>query len=387
MDINDRVIAALADVLEPEIRKPLTELDLVGEPETSWGKIVVPVMTIADPLPYEEELRSTVLKALVDAEIGKRVEVRLVPLSDQGLLRLRQVLKPATDFESNAMSNPIGHEQGRPNQFMEPGSKTRVLGISSGKGGVGKSSTTVNLAIALADRGRQVGILDADVYGFSVPKMLGINRNPLMVDDLMLPPVAYGVKCISVGFFVSDDTPVIWRGPMLHKALEQFLVDVYWGDLDYLLLDMPPGTGDVALSMGQYLPKSEIFVVTTPQLAAQRVAQRSAYAAKKLKLPLRGVIENMSWFTGDDGKKYQLFGEGGGESLAGDLGVPLIAQIPLVPGVREGGDDGVPVTVSAPESEASQAYSNLAAAIDSMGPARVYKSELKVTSSSGSSQG
>jgi ATP-binding protein involved in chromosome partitioning len=381
MDINDRVIAALADVLEPEIRKPLTELDLVGEPETSWGKIVVPVMTIADPLPYEEELRSTVLKALVDAEIGKRVEVRLVPLSDQGLLRLRQVLKPATDFESNAMSNPIGHEQGRPNQFMEPGSKTRVLGISSGKGGVGKSSTTVNLAIALADRGRQVGILDADVYGFSVPKMLGINRNPLMVDDLMLPPVAYGVKCISVGFFVSDDTPVIWRGPMLHKALEQFLVDVYWGDLDYLLLDMPPGTGDVALSMGQYLPKSEIFVVTTPQLAAQRVAQRSAYAAKKLKLPLRGVIENMSWFTGDDGKKYQLFGEGGGESLAGDLGVPLIAQIPLVPGVREGGDDGVPVTVSAPESEASRAYSKLAAAIDSMGPARVYKSELKVTSS------
>lgn len=387
MDINDRVIAALADVLEPEIRRPLPELGLVGEPETSWGKVVVPVMTIADPLPYQEELRTAVLKALVNAEIGKRLEVRLVPLSDQGLLRLRQVLKPATDFESNAVSNPIGHEQGRPNQFMEPGSKTRVLGISSGKGGVGKSSTTVNLAIALADRGRQVGILDADVYGFSVPKMLGINRNPLMVDDLMLPPVAFGVKCISVGFFVSDDTPVIWRGPMLHKALEQFLVDVYWGDLDYLLLDMPPGTGDVALSMGQYLPKSEIFVVTTPQLAAQRVAQRSAYAAKKLKLPLRGVIENMSWFTGDDGKKYQLFGEGGGKSLADDLGVPLIAQIPLVPSVREGGDDGVPVTVSAPESEASQAYSNLAAAIDSMGPARVYKSELKVTSSSGSSQG
>lgn len=380
MEINDRIIVALADVLEPEIRRPLVELGLVGEPETSWGKLVIPVMTIADSLPYEEELRSAVLTALADAEIGKRLEVRLVPLSDQGILRLRQLLKPATDSESNAVANPIGHEQGRPNQFMEPGSKTRVLGISSGKGGVGKSSTTVNLAIALAERGREVGILDADVYGFSVPKMLGINRNPLMVDDLMLPPVAFGVKCISVGFFVSDDTPVIWRGPMLHKALEQFLVDVYWGDLDYLLLDMPPGTGDVALSMGQYLPKSEIFVVTTPQLAAQRVAQRSAYAAKKLKLPLRGVIENMSWFTGDDGKKYQLFGEGGGKSLARDLGVPLVAQIPLVPSVREGGDEGVPVTVSAPESEASRAYSNLAAAIDSMGPARVYKSELKVMS-------
>lgn len=380
MDMNDRIIAALANVIEPEIRRPLIELGLVGEPETSWGKIVVPVMTIADPLPYQEELRSAVLNALVEAEIGKRVDVRFVPLSSQGLLRLRQVLKPATDSESNAISNPIGHEQGRPNQFMEPGSKTRVLGISSGKGGVGKSSTTVNLAIALAARGREVGILDADVYGFSVPKMLGIDRNPLMVDDLMLPPTAFGVKCISVGFFVSDDTPVIWRGPMLHKALEQFLVDVYWGNLDYLLLDMPPGTGDVALSMGQYLPKSEIFVVTTPQPAAQRVAQRSAYAAKKLKLPLRGVIENMSWFTGDDGKRYQLFGEGGGKSLADDLGVPLIAQIPLVPSVREGGDEGVPVTVSAPESEAARAYSNLAAAIDSMGPARVYKSELKVMS-------
>ncbi|TAN22531.1 MAG: ATP-binding protein [Actinomycetota bacterium] len=261
---------------------------------------------------------------------------------------------------------------------MESGTKTRVLGISSGKGGVGKSSTSVNLAIALAKKGYEVGILDADVYGFSVPKMLGISRNPLLIDDLMLPPVAYGVKCISVGFFVSDETPVIWRGPMLHKALEQFLVDVYWGDLDFLLLDMPPGTGDVALSMGQYLPKSEILVVTTPQPAAQRVAQRSAYAARQLKLPLRGVIENMSWFVGDDGKKYLIFGEGGGKELADNLGVPLLAQIPLVSDVRVGGDDGVPITASAPNSEVSRAYDALASAVEALGPARVYRSELKV---------
>lgn len=380
MDIKDSVAAALAGVIEPEIRRPLVSLGLVGEPETSWGKLVVPIFQIADPLPYASVLKEAVEEALNKSGIAKRFEVKLTPLSEDGIQRLRNLLKPATGSQSQAVATPIGHEQGRPNQFMELGSKTRVLGISSGKGGVGKSSTTVNLAISLAKRGHEVGILDADVYGFSVPKMLGIDRNPLMVDDLMLAPVGFGVKCISVGFFVSDDTPVIWRGPMLHKALEQFLVDVYWGDLDYLLLDMPPGTGDVALSMGQYLPKSEILVVTTPQPAAQRVAQRSAYAAKKLKLPLRGVIENMSWFTGDDGKKYLLFGEGGGKSLADELGLPLVGQIPLVPAVRSGGDDGIPVTIAEPDSEASVAYAKLAIAIEQMGPARVYKSELKVTS-------
>lgn len=380
MDISESVNSALSDVLEPEIRRPLVSLGLVGKPETSWGRLVVPVFQIADPLPYGADLKATVEEVLMKSGISKKIEVKLKPLSEEGLAQLRQVLKPSVAMESSVSANPIGHEQGRPNQFMEANSKTRVLGISSGKGGVGKSSTTVNLAISLAKRGHEVGILDADVYGFSVPKMLGIDRNPLMIDDLMLPPVGFGVKCISVGFFVSDDTPVIWRGPMLHKALEQFLVDVYWGDLDYLLLDMPPGTGDVALSMGQYLPKSEILVVTTPQPAAQRVAQRSAYAAKKLKLPLRGVIENMSWFTGDDGKRYFLFGEGGGMALSEDLGLPLLGQIPLVPAVRSGGDDGVPVTVAEPNGEASTAYSELAIAVEKMGPARVYKSELRVNS-------
>jgi ATP-binding protein involved in chromosome partitioning len=253
-----------------------------------------------------------------------------------------------------------------------------VLGIASGKGGVGKSSVTVNLAVALARLGLDVGILDADVYGFSVPAMLGVTADPLIIGDLVVPPTANGVRCLSMGFFVPDETPVIWRGPMLHKALEQFLVDAYWGEPDFLLVDMPPGTGDVTLSLGQYLTKTEVYVVTTPQPAAGRVAQRSAYAARKLKLTVRGVIENMSWFTGDDGTRYELFGAGGGLRLAGELGVPLLAQVPLVPHLRQGGDQGVPVTVAEPDSEVAGIFNGLAASIIELGPARVYRQELTV---------
>ena len=267
---------------------------------------------------------------------------------------------------------------GRVNQFMTPGSRTRVLAISSGKGGVGKSSVTVNLAVTLAGLGHAVGILDADVYGYSVPLMLGLTEPPTMENEQIVPPVAFGVSCVSMGFFVGEDQPVMWRGPMLHKALEQFLVDVAWGEPDFLVVDMPPGTGDVALSMAQYLPRAEFIVVTTPQAAAQRVAQKTAYMARKLKLPLRGVIENMSWFTGDDGTRYELFGAGGGRSLADSLGVPLLGQVPLVPAVRQGGDDGMPVTVSDPDGEASRAFAGLAARVVEMGPARIYRSELKI---------
>jgi ATP-binding protein involved in chromosome partitioning len=275
-----------------------------------------------------------------------------------------------------AAPGPLGHEEGRPNRFMIPGSRTRVIGISSGKGGVGKSSVTVNLAVALAARGHEVGLLDADVYGFSVPKMLGVTAGPVAIDELLVPPVVHGVRCLSMGFFVPDEQPVIWRGPMLHKALEQFLVDAYWGEPDYLLIDMPPGTGDVALSLGQYLPRTEVLVVTTPQPAAQRVAQRSAYAAKQLSLPVRGVIENMSWFTGDDGVRYELFGAGGGEALAHALEVPLLGRIPLVPAVRRGADDGVPVRISDPNGEAALAFEALADRVEALGPARIYRREL-----------
>jgi ATP-binding protein involved in chromosome partitioning len=253
-----------------------------------------------------------------------------------------------------------------------------VIGVSSGKGGVGKSSVTVNLAVTLAGAGHDVAILDADVYGFSIPGMLGIDREPTVRDKKMVPPEAFGVRCMSMGFFIEDNQPVIWRGPMLHKALEQFLVDVDWGDPEFLLVDMPPGTGDVALSMAQYLPTSEVYVVTTPQAAARRVAQRSAYMAKKINLPLRGVIENMSWLTQPDGSRSALFGEGGGQALADELGVPLLGQIPLDVALRVGGDEGTPLSATAPESEVARAFAVVASELAGRGPARIFHPELTI---------
>ena len=262
--------------------------------------------------------------------------------------------------------------------FLGPDAKTHVIGISSGKGGVGKSTVTVNLAIALAQAGHRVGLLDADVYGFSVPKMLGTDHDPIIIGDIVIPTSAHGVRCLSMGYFVPDDQPVIWRGPMLHKAIQQFLTDAYWGEPDFVLVDMPPGTGDVALTLAEVMPRAEIVVVTTPQPAAQRVAQRSAFAARRLKLSVRGVVENMSWFTGDDGTRYELFGSGGGETLAADLGVPLLGRIPLVSAVRLGGDEGHPVMAVDPESEAAQTFRAIAEKLAALGPARVYRRELSL---------
>jgi ATP-binding protein involved in chromosome partitioning len=253
-----------------------------------------------------------------------------------------------------------------------------VLGIASGKGGVGKSSVTVNLGLALAKQGYEVALFDADVYGFSIPKMLGIDQDPVVIDGMIVPPVAFGVKVFSMGFLVEEDQPVIWRGPMLHKYLEQFLTDVYWGDPDFLLVDMPPGTGDIAISMAQYLPRSELYVVTTPQPAAQRVAQRSAYMAAKVNLKVHGVIENMSWFTGDDGKRYELFGAGGGQLLADKLGVPLAGQVPLVPALRAGGDEGHPVVAADPGGEVAAAFAGLADFVVSNAPKQIYRPELTI---------
>ena len=224
-------------------------------------------------------------------------------------------------------------------------------------------------------------MLDADVYGFSIPKMLGIEQVPTIVDGFVIPPVRHGVAAMSIGFMVEEERAIVWRGPMLHKALEQFLTDVYWGEPDFLLIDMPPGTGDVALSMAQYLPRSEIYVITTPQPAAQRVAQRSAAMARQpqINMKVHGVIENMSFFTGDDGKRYEIFGAGGGQHLADDLQVPLIGQIPLVPELRDGMDIGEPIMASDPTSEASVAYARMAGRIvDELGPKRVYKRELRI---------
>jgi ATP-binding protein involved in chromosome partitioning len=245
----------------------------------------------------------------------------------------------------------------------EPGSATRTLAISSGKGGVGKSSISANLAVSLARAGKMVGIVDGDIWGFSIPAMLGVDRPPVMVGDMIVPPVAHRVKVMSMDFFVGDDKAVIWRGPMLHKAIEQFLKDVFWDALDFLIVDMPPGTGDIAISMSQFLPRAQVIVATTPQPTAQRVARRAALMAKEVDQEVIGVVENMSWFTGDDGTRYELFGSGGGEALAADLGVDLLARVPLLAEMGRGADQGQPVVVAAPGSEAEEAFDALASAV------------------------
>ena len=251
--------------------------------------------------------------------------------------------------------------QSGPNPFKN--SKTRVIAVASGKGGVGKSSLTTNLAIALAAAGKKVGALDADVWGFSMPRMLGIDSPPEVVGEKIIPPEQHGVKLISMGYFAREDQPVMWRGPMLHKALEQFLTDVEWGELDYLIIDMPPGTGDVSLSIAQFLPKSEMIVVTTPQKAAQSVAQRAAFMAETVDIHLIGVIENMSYFTGDDGVKYHIFGQGGGKLLADKLSIPFLGEVPLESQLRIGGDQGIPIVISDPDSESAKAIENIAKSI------------------------
>jgi ATP-binding protein involved in chromosome partitioning len=259
--------------------------------------------------------------------------------------------------------------------------RTRVIAVASGKGGVGKSSVTANLSVALARMGKDVAAIDADVWGFSMPRMLGVENGPELTDEnLMIPPSGHGVRLLSMGFFVPEDQAVIWRGPMLHKALEQFLTDVAWGEPDYLVIDMPPGTGDVSLSMSQFLPRAEVVIVTTPQPAAQAVAQRAAAMAEKVELDVIGVVENMSWFRGDDGVAYEIFGAGGGEALATQLGVPLLGRIPLVTALREGGDLGTPIVVADPESEAATAFVAIAEQIDAIQPRKIYRSELSINS-------
>jgi ATP-binding protein involved in chromosome partitioning len=254
-----------------------------------------------------------------------------------------------------------------------------VLAIASGKGGVGKSTVTSNLSIALAQRGHRVAVVDADVWGFSLPRMLGVARPPDLIDDVLVPPEAHGVRVISMGFFTREDEAVVWRGPMLHKALEQFLTDVHWAEPDYLVIDLPPGTGDVSLSIAQFLPRAEVLIVTTPQPAAQKVAQRAGAMAAKVDLDVVGVVENMSWFRGDDGKRYELFGAGGGAELAARLGVPLLGEVPLVPELREGADDGRPIVVESPDDEASVVFRAIAARIDTeLVPTKRSHPELRI---------
>ncbi|MEY2628088.1 MAG: hypothetical protein RJB08_1847 [Actinomycetota bacterium] len=377
---TDAVIDLLRPVHDPELHRSIVDLGMVRDVVvSSGGQVSLTVVLTVAGCPLRNEIQSRVDSALTAHPEVSSVALNFGVMNDAERENVRRIVHG--DAASTAGSGQAhGHAEGRAVPFSQPGSKTRPLLISSGKGGVGKSSVTTNLAVALAARGHSVGIVDADIYGFSIPRMLGADRDPVVIDQMLLPPEAWGVRCISIGYFVPDGQAVIWRGPMLHKALEQFLTDVFWDEPDFLLIDMPPGTGDIALSLSQYLPRAEVFVVTTPQQAAQKVARLSAAMAAKVNLPVRGVIENMSWFTGDDGKRYEIFGSGGGEELATELGVPLLAQIPLVPTLREGGDDGRPIAAVSPDSEAGRAFHMLAEQIaTTLRPKKIFNSELKIS--------
>lgn len=337
--------AALTKVIDPELRRPITELNMVKDVIVGDdGAVHVAIYLTTGSCPKKSEIIERVRTAVADVPGTGAVTVELDVMSDEQRTELRKQLR-------GDAAEPVI-------PFAQPGSLTRVYAVASGKGGVGKSSVTVNLATALAARGLSVGLLDADIYGHSVPRMMGTTDRPTQVESMILPPVAHDVKVISIAQFTQGNTPVVWRGPMLHRALQQFLADVYWGDLDVLLLDLPPGTGDVAISIAQLLPNAEILVVTTPQLAAAEVAERAGAIALQTRQRIVGVVENMAGLLMPDGTTLDIFGEGGGaqvaESLTRTVGadVPLLGQVPLDPALVAAGDSGVPLVLSAPESAA-----------------------------------
>ncbi|MDT4937155.1 MAG: ATP-binding protein involved in chromosome partitioning [Pseudonocardiales bacterium] len=350
------VRAALSGVNDPEIRRPITELNMVDAVAVSAdGAVDVRILLTVPGCPMKEQLTREVTAAVSGVAGVTSVAVALGVMSSDQLAGLRQQLR------GDAPANEI--------PFAQPGSRTRVYAVASGKGGVGKSSVTVNLAAALAAKGLEVGVLDADIYGFSVPRMLGVTGKPTQVEQMIMPPIAHGVKVISIGMFTPGNTAVVWRGPMLHRALQQFLADVFWGDLDVLLMDLPPGTGDIAISVAQLVPSAELLVVTTPQLAAREVAERAGSIALQTHQQIVGVVENMSWLELPDGTRMELFGSGGGASVAESLTastgtrVPLLGQVPIDQRVREGGDDGTPIVLSDPESSAAVALRGVADAL------------------------
>lgn len=353
--LESAVQAALATVDDPEIRRPITELGMVRSAEVDAdGRVRVELLLTVAGCPLRDKLRTDITAAVGAVAGVTGVEIEFGVMSDQQRRDLQQRLRGNAGTEEPVVP------------FAQPGSRTRVYAVASGKGGVGKSSVTVNLAAALALRGLSVGLIDADIYGHSVPRMLGTEQRPTRVEDMIMPPQAHGVKMISIGMFTSGNAAVVWRGPMLHRALQQFLVDVYWGDLDVLLLDLPPGTGDVAISLAQLLPNAEILVVTTPQAAAAEVAERAGAIALQTHQRLIGVVENMSWLELPDGERMAVFGSGGGQTVADSLTrivgaqVPLLGQIPLDPRVREAGDAGTPIVLAGSESPAARALTTVA---------------------------
>ena len=344
----EELTAALSTVQDPEIHRPITDIGMVKSATVDPdGTARVAIYLTISGCPMKDTLTERVTTAVASLGGVTSVVVELDVMSTEQRQALQTLLRG---------DNPV-----REIPFAMPGSLTRVFAIASGKGGVGKSSVTVNMAAAMAAKGLRVGVLDADIYGFSVPRMLGVSHKPTQVEQMIMPPSAHGVKVISIGMFTKDNTPVVWRGPMLHRALQQFLADVYWGDLDYLLMDLPPGTGDIAISVAQLLPSAEILVVTTPQLAAQEVAQRAGAIALQTHQRIAGVVENMSYLPCPHcGENLDVFGAGGGEAVATSLSrllgaeVPLLGQIPIDVRLREGGDNGTPLVLSDPDASASK---------------------------------
>lgn len=346
---------ALSKVIDPEIRKPITELKMVRSIEIREGvgktTAVIGIDLTTSGCPMRDTIVDRVKTAARTVAGVDEILVELGAMDAAQREELRVMLRGS--------ATPVI-------PFTQPGNLTKIYAIGSGKGGVGKSTVTANLAAAMAQQGIKVGVIDADIYGFSIPRLLGVASQPTRVDSMLLPPIAHEVKVVSIGMFVPSGQPVVWRGPMLHRALEQFLTDVYWGDLDVLLLDLPPGTGDIAISVAQLLPNSEILTVTTPQAAAAEVAERSGSIALQTNQGLVGVVENMAWLEQEDGTRLEIFGSGGGQSVSDSLSkltgtdVPLLGQIPLDINLREAGDDGVPVVLSAPDSPAARALSNVA---------------------------
>ena len=343
MEVNrDEVLKALEQVIDPELQRPVTELDMVRDIEVHDGVVALTIVLTVAGCPLRDSFEQQIEQAFAGIAGVTGVELSFDVMTPEERQALTQKLRGGAPERGGVIRLP---------------SDCRVLAVASGKGGVGKSSLAANLAVAFSQAGHRVGVLDADIYGHSIPHILGIRQRPIAVDELIVPPVKDDLKLMSIGFFLDGNEPVMWRGPMLHRALEQFLTDVHWGEIDVLVVDMPPGTGDISISLGQLLPRAEVVVVTTPQKLAQDVAARAAAMAQKTNMRLLGVVENMS---GD------VFGSGGGEELADELGVPLLGTVPLDPELREHGDAGAPVVSALPEAESAQAILAIAKEIEEL---------------------
>ncbi len=351
---REEITEALKVVIDPELHRSIVELDMVRSIEIGGNGVVDVTVSLTTPgCPIKGHFQTAVAEAVSALE---------------GVTHCNVYFDVLTDQQKAALQQKLGRGGGLPDGSLAQ--VQNVICVGSGKGGVGKSTLTANLAAALAAEGKRVGVLDADVWGYSIPRMygLGATRPPVSAERKIIPLEAHGIKVMSIGFFVEEDAAVVWRGPMLHKALTQFLQDVDWGALDYLLVDLPPGTGDVSMTLAQLLPQAKFLIVTTPQATAQKVARRAAQMAEKVNLEIAGVIENMSGFTTPDGERYAIFGEGGGEELADELDVPLLGTVPLTMPLRAQADGGVPLVVEDPDDPASQAIRQVARGLVALAP-------------------